>query len=425
MAGFLGMRGTGSWATDQRPKNWREMILYLYPNGSAPLTAVLSKISEQSVDDPEFNWWTKSLQKQTGGVTDGKLTAQLTSNMTGSETAGTVVYFKCAEADADNVRIGHVLKVKDTDDAAVYCIGTVTLVNKNGATSVLGTKLLEDNSGLTAALAAAADFQIIGNANPEGGASPDVISYDPVKTSNYTQIFRTPLQISRTAKKTRLRTGDAYKELKREALELHSIEMEKAFIWGVKSENTGATGLPERTTGGIESFLPATNVLDYQNDTDIAAHGGANGNSWMDAGEEFLDSTLELLFRHGSNEKIAFCGSGALLGIQRLAKATGNIQLSPTSTAYGLKVVEWITPFGVVHLKTHPLFSYEAANRNQMLLIEPDKLKYRYIDDTTFIDSTPAGQDGIKEEFLTECGLEIHHPECFMKLKGIGLDNAS
>ena len=52
---FLGMRGSGDWATDQRPKNWREGILHLYPNGMAPLTAILSKMKEQSVDDPESN----------------------------------------------------------------------------------------------------------------------------------------------------------------------------------------------------------------------------------------------------------------------------------------------------------------------------------------------------------------------------------
>ena len=53
--GFLGMRGTGDWATYQRPENWRETILYLYPNGSAPLTAILSKLREERVDDPIFH----------------------------------------------------------------------------------------------------------------------------------------------------------------------------------------------------------------------------------------------------------------------------------------------------------------------------------------------------------------------------------
>lgn len=52
---FLGMRGNGDWTTDQRPKNWREAILFRYPNGSAPLTAILSKMGSEKVDDPEFN----------------------------------------------------------------------------------------------------------------------------------------------------------------------------------------------------------------------------------------------------------------------------------------------------------------------------------------------------------------------------------
>lgn len=52
---FLGMRGTGDWVVDQRPKNWREQILYLYPNGMAPLTALLSKMKSEKVDDPESN----------------------------------------------------------------------------------------------------------------------------------------------------------------------------------------------------------------------------------------------------------------------------------------------------------------------------------------------------------------------------------
>lgn len=54
MSAFLGMRGTGSWATDQRPKNYRETILFLYPNGTAPLTAIMSKLKSERVDDPEF-----------------------------------------------------------------------------------------------------------------------------------------------------------------------------------------------------------------------------------------------------------------------------------------------------------------------------------------------------------------------------------
>ena len=53
MAGFLGMRGSGDWATDQRPYNWREMILRSYPNGTAPLTAMMSMFSSEKTDDAQ------------------------------------------------------------------------------------------------------------------------------------------------------------------------------------------------------------------------------------------------------------------------------------------------------------------------------------------------------------------------------------
>ena len=95
---------------------------------------------------------------------------------------------------------------------------------------------------------------IVGNINPEGGPIPDAIAYDPLKFNNYTQIFRTPLEITRTARKTKLRTEDAYKEAKRESLELHSIEMEKAYLFGVRSESIGPNGQPERTTAGSDPY---------------------------------------------------------------------------------------------------------------------------------------------------------------------------
>ena len=54
MGAFLGMRGTGDWVADQRPKDFRELILYLYPNGKMPLTGIMSKQRSEATTDPEF-----------------------------------------------------------------------------------------------------------------------------------------------------------------------------------------------------------------------------------------------------------------------------------------------------------------------------------------------------------------------------------
>ena len=61
MPNFAGIRGTGSFGTDERPKSFREMILWMNPNGSAPLFALTSKAKTETVDDPEFSWWEETL----------------------------------------------------------------------------------------------------------------------------------------------------------------------------------------------------------------------------------------------------------------------------------------------------------------------------------------------------------------------------
>ena len=428
---FLGMRGTGDWATDERPMNWRQGILYLYPNGTAPLTAVLSKMGEQKVDDPQFHWWTKSLASQGGTVTAIYTDAALSTLYSSGGTAGDTVYAKVAEAVADEFREGHQVLLRDASDQNVDCVAKATAVVKNGASSYVACKLLEDDdNGATTShdLSDCDTILIIGNVNAEGAAIPDAIAYDPTKWYNFTQIFRTPLEITRTAKLTHLRTADSYKEAKRESLELHSIEMEKAFLFGIRTENTGSNGKPERTTLGL---IPAIKSGASDNVNDYSLNSDFSGQTWLQGGEEWLDTYLEQIFRYGANDKLAFAGSGAILGINRLAKSGGQIQLSNVSTTdYGLKVANWTTPFGVIHVKTHPLFSYEATTRNCMVIFEPAKLKYKYISDTMFKKDPAMKQagftayDGTKEEWLTEAGLEYHHPTCFGYLTGFNTDNS-
>ena len=112
---------------------------------------------------------------------------------------------------------------------------------------------------------------------------------------------------------------------------------------------------------------------------------------------------------------MGWLGSGAALGIQCLVKNSGHYNISKGEAAYGIKVMSWETPFGVVHFKTHPLFSFEATNRNVAVIHEPRNMKIRTITDTTFEGENPDGRgytkiDGTKEQWLTELGYEYHHP---------------
>ncbi|MCJ7760331.1 DUF5309 domain-containing protein, partial [Candidatus Bathyarchaeota archaeon] len=307
-------------------------------------------------------------------------------------------------------------------------------VNTEIETIRYAVKLLEDddNSVLTIPgdLSDCDNFKIIGNINPEGGEMPDAIALNPTKVYNYTQIFRTPLSITRTARKTRLRTGDQYQKAKSEALEMHSWEMELAFLCGIRTENIGDNGKPERTTMGVINFIrqfAAANCDDY------TLNPNFQGQDWEQGGEEWFKAMLEQIFRFGAEEKLCLCGSGFLLGIDALATYEGHINLSPAQKTYGMQIRSWLTPFGVIHLKTHPLFSYDATTRNMGIILEPKEMTYKYIDDTAFYGETsakthPEGYgnrrlDGTNEEYLTECGLEFGLPQKCAVLNGVGLDN--
>jgi hypothetical protein len=211
---------------------------------------------------------------------------------------------------------------------------------------------------------------------------------------------------------------------------MHSWEMELAFWWGIRTENIGDNGKPERTTMGVINFIrqyAAANCDDYTLNANYA------GQTWAAGGETWFKQYLEQIFRYGADQKMAFVGSGALLGIDALAMAGGQINLVPGAKTYGMQIREWVTSFGSIYMKTHPLFSYDATTRNMMVIIEPKELDYRYIDDTSFYGENSSkthpegyGQrriDGTNEEWLTECGLEFGLPQKCAVLNGFGQAN--
>lgn len=429
--GFLGMRGTGDWATNERPENWRQGILRLYPNGTAPLTGMMSMMGSEKTTDPKFHWWTKLLPSQAGAVTGIYSDSILSTAYVPEAAVGTVLYFKMSASDLTHFRVGHVVLLRDESDLDVDVVGKVVARSVNGASSYIAVKLREaDDNATDHDLLSCDRALIIGNSNPEGDAMPDALAYDPTEWYNETQIWKTPLSITRTARLTKLRTEKAYKEAKREALELHSIELEKSAFWSIRWSGLGDNGLPERMTMGlIQAIVYGSDGTKNVGVTDnFTTNTDFSGQTWLQGGEEWLDAQLEEVFRYGDSEKMAWMGSGTALGIQRLVKNGAHYNISKGEAGYGIRVMQWETPFGVINFKTHPLFSFEATNRNVMVIHEPRNMKIRTITDTTFESENPEARgytkiDGTKEQYLTELGYEFHHPNGWGYLKGFNTDN--
>ena len=405
--GIQGLRTSGVNAGDgtvngfvagQRPLNWREGLLLLDPNGMAPLTALTSQMKESPCDDSEFNWWEKGLSAQRVllGAAFVTATTTVTVAAAGSTSSG-----------AKAIPVGAVLMVEQTQELVrVASITSDTeLVVVRGVAGTTATGITYDGSGVNPYLT------VVGTAFEEGSSAPDGLNFDPVKRTNFLQIFRNNLGMTRTAMQTRLRTGDQVKEARRECLQYHGLQMEKAFFFGHKQETT-LNSKPLRYTSGVYHWIndnASANVVTAETGMTIAN----------------LEEHLRKAFAFGSSEKVAFLGNRAMLLIQQMIRLGKNVSynLEQGQKEYGMNVGRLTCPFGTLVLKTHPLFNQVTGGTNGggayygleswIFILDMANLKYRYLKgaDTKYIaDQQTPGLDGVLSGYLTECGLEIAHP---------------
>jgi hypothetical protein len=380
---FIGLRGTGDWGADERPKNFRETILWRQPNGMAPLTALLGKMSDESTDDPEYAWWEEELStvriQETTGLGSSTSSTTLTASGGGlyNLVPGDLLLVEKADATAYDNEIVEV--------SAVASDTSATIVRASSGTSA-------------AAIPASAFLTKIGNVYEEGSVAPAASMRNPSKFYNYTQIFKTSYKITETAKKTRARTGDPLKNDKKRKMFDHSIAMEWAFLFGRRHETTGAGGKPKRYTGGLRSFLTSNVTVFSTTPTE---------NTFMDAIYPVFN------FNSGAgDERLILAGNGALNSLNKLAKNSNSsrVNFDQVVRLYGMSLQRWILPQGTVYVKSHPLLNNHSRYTNSMFVIDPSALKYRYLRDTTFKDNVQANdEDNQRGYWLTEAGLEVQH----------------
>jgi hypothetical protein len=194
---------------------------------------------------------------------------------------------------------------------------------------------------------------------------------------------------------------------------------------------------------GITTILKRENDANSHGNVEAFSHAApyttadwlatdVSGNANIPNGMLWLDKKLEVIMRYGEPNKVGFCGSGALLGIQKLAQVAGHINITPVTTEFGIQVMRWITPFGTVDLRTHPLMTQDPQYRNDLLILEPRSVIWRPLvnngvnRDTKFIpqpaDGSNNGVDAVQEEFLTEATIELHHPLKHGYLTRVGLN---
>jgi len=393
-----GLRHSDNFATNERPQNWRQGLLRLYPNSAeaakAPLTALTAAMKDRSVDDPVFHWWEKEMDDRRL-----KLAADLTA-------ANTTLTFDTSVKSALTLKEGDVLMVEATGEIMHVAQNPTSageaIVVRGIGTAGVGTVLDHDGNGVNP------HVLVVGSAYEEGSMAPSGINFDPTERYNYTQIFRQTLEMTRTAAKSRLRTTDQVKEAKRECLEIIGVDMERAFWFG-KRHATTKNGKPLRFSAGVKDqilSLAPSNIHTFTAAIDM----------------DELEAMLIDVFKYGSSEKVAFGGNKALATINAIVRKNTSFNIQTGIKEYGMSVTRLTTPFGELVFKAHPLFNqspggttgnadYNSLN-SAMAILDMANIGYVYLtgDDLRYeADLKSNGLDGSKSGYIAECGMELIH----------------
>ena len=269
--------------------------------------------------------------------------------------------------------------------------------------------------------------QVVGSAYAEGhdGDTLEGWKDEFYSREGYTQIFKTLVPLfSGTALATRYRgVANEYMRVYQEKLMEHKMDLEHAFLFGMGTDDSTASG-PLRRTWGILPYTEAYGKVK------TFSYGSATYDSFVDAMEDVFSPESG-----NSGEKLVLCsrkvmsffnklGGNSFLGnmmaqqvdSQRVYAGGSGFDIQNVQNEFGMNVTRISTIYGGINLVMEPLFRNQ--HENTAIMIDLNNVAYRPLEgngvsrDTQIITNIQGdGVDGRKDMILTEAGLEISLPE--------------
>jgi hypothetical protein len=382
---FFGVVGSGTFAQGQRPTDYMQNLLYLKPEGDAPITALMSLAKSTPTTDPEYSY--RAIEFEARHMVAGVL-------------ADPAAVSVPVDGKAFMAPIGTVLRNARTKEqirvTANPTVDTVMTVTRGFAGSTAAAVLNDDQ------------WTIISTAFEEGSAGPKATNRRGTKYRNFCQIFKEAVEITETAKATKTSTTEmTLADQKFQALERHAQDMERTLIFGRPSEVLGPDGHPLRTTGGILHAIEGTvNDVDLLNDGTI---------------KDFNDF-CKTFFTYGPRTRLCFCGNEWISRLNEILdeQVTKYFSLGNDLSIYGMAFNALKTPFGTLAFRTHPLFTTDPSMTNSALIISPEYIGKRTLRPTDYrANQQSPGVDAQMDQWVTETGYEIKFPQTHAYLRNL------
>lgn len=371
-----GIFTTANLTQDLAKKSFASMITRLMPNGTAPLFGMTSMLPTDNAVATEHGFFVKTM-----------LFPSLTDSAAGQTSADTTF----TVVSTSNVLPGMIMRVNSS--------GENIIIN-----SVLSPTQVQVTRGVGSVAAAvvpanAAIYQV-GNAFEEGSLRPQSLIINPVRITNFTQIFRNTWAITDTIRATMMIAGDTnIAESRQDCAGFHAADIEKSLFFGQKSNGT-RNGQPFRTMDGLINIV---GTLSYYpaiySAVNVFTAGGTT--NWTQL-EGFLDPVFnQTTDPKVANERVLFVGGTARKVLTAIGRLNSTYMIVDGQTSWGLQFSTFKTSRGTFRMIEHPLFNSNADWSKMAVAVDLSSFRTAYLGDRKTQnkefnqDSNEANDNGI------------------------------
>lgn len=393
-----GIFTTTNLTTDLAKKSFAGMITRLMPNGSAPLFAMTSMLQSETAVATEHGFFTKTM-----------LLPQVTTYASTHTLGDTLINV----ASTTNILPGMILQINNSASRENLIVNSIVSATQMTVTRAVGTVA-------AAEIPVSTDMYQVGNAFEESSVRPNSLIINPVRITNYTQIFRNTWAISDTIRQTMMIAGDTnIAESRTDCAKFHAADIEKALLFGQKSQGT-RNGQPFRTMDGLINIVgTAGNYPSYY--AGVTNVYTASSTTTYPQLEGFLDP----MFNQNTdptigNERLLFVGGTAkkvLTGIARLATGS-TYHIMDGQTSWGLQYSTIKTSRGAFNLVEHPLLNSNTTWSKMAVGVDLSTFRVAYLGDrktqnkefNADSDANDNGIDAVGGTLTTEMTCVIKNP---------------
>lgn len=388
---------TGTFNTTQNPtelnkKSFAGTILRRFPNGSAPLFGLTSKVGRSKAVSSTHGYFAKTMKF---------VTATSAAALIG---AGTLVF--PSTTGMSQYMVLHNVRTKENIRISAVTNGTDIAVER----------------GFGRVAAAAVNLNDLwiqaGTAFPEGSNRPVSRRITTIHIPNYTQIFRNAWALTDTARASMAEQGYSnVSENRNDCMAFHSTDIESAMIFGQpKMDTSGAQ--PVHTTQGI------VDAISQYAPTHVNPAGATTDYGQLSA---LVDFAFESTANVGNPTSRLFVGDAkAVKVLAAIGRKSGQVTITPERTDFGMKFTSFTMQRGTLDIVDHPLLNGLGVEGFGMILDMPAiKLAYLEGRDTKPEEYNTGGKivengiDALGGSLTTELAVEMINPYACAIITGL------